>query len=121
MRLEDIEDIKAALAVYNATPEADTIERASARERYLAALLISAPALLATAKAAAWRPINEAPKDGRWVLAFGHNGPVVETMQWLWNDDMKSGDWYWWEGDCPRTQPTHWRPIGPLPVEGNGQ
>ena len=63
-----------------------------------------------------WQPIETAPKDGRWVLCWGHNAGVVESMIWHWNDDSKDGNWYWYEGDCPRTQPTHWMPMPAPPV-----
>lgn len=59
-----------------------------------------------------WQPIETAPKDGRFVLCYGHGGPVaMEPMKFYAGDAPGAGEWGWLEGDTPRRQPTHWMPL----------
>lgn len=71
-----------------------------------------------------WQPIETAPKnpDGNII---GRMGSVVCTMAWDSEDEV----WYtfnnMWEAHCERFikheyaqkgwQPTHWKPLEPLP------
>lgn len=52
-----------------------------------------------------WQPIETAPKDGTFVLAYRPCDPYFEPM--YFND----GIWHWFDGDSPSFQPTHWMPL----------
>lgn len=62
-----------------------------------------------------WMPIETAPKDGTWVLAFSPDGETLGVAQWTgtqWRDSGNSEDveWEW--------NVTHWMPLPPPPNEG---
>jgi len=69
-----------------------------------------------------WRPINTAPKDGSWILAFDpdEDGGLIRVVHWsdaLWTKEGE--DWVTDAlGPCPDvmelTGATHWMPL-PLP------
>jgi hypothetical protein len=108
VRLEDIEEGERLLAEAEEYPKyAEIIALRQWLRRH-------APALIAAAKAAAWRPISEAIPFDR-VLVSGEQKPHGTV----------AGYWWWHEDDLdasgiPLGHPnaTHWRPIGPLPEEG---
>jgi hypothetical protein len=114
VQLEEIERLEHLLMHY----KRDGLEMS--RSAIAEALLANAPALIAAAKAAAWRPIETAPRDGtRIIVAFWlHNKPDTERCaviaEWVegegWMIDEET-QWFPYP-------PTHWRPIGPLPGEG---
>lgn len=73
-----------------------------------------------------WQPIDSAPKDGGWIIAYcdGHVMPLI----WVEADeycDYKSG-WCFgtadWGGTLydgvneVRVPPTHWMPLPPPPT-----
>lgn len=49
-----------------------------------------------------WRPILEAPTDGRWVELYNCNSRATDTGQW------DHGEWNQKEGNGAMT---HWRPM----------
>lgn len=58
-----------------------------------------------------WQPIETAPKDGKDVLVFTHNGLVRLAFY----DKALGGVWSSWPGRNQCT-PTHWMPL-PAPPE----
>lgn len=64
-----------------------------------------------------WQPIETAPKDGRFILAFWPN-KVQETIAF---DPIRG----WMNGydDNPCHQPTHWKPLddGPVTAKVEGE
>lgn len=60
-----------------------------------------------------WQPIDTAPKDGRWIIAYGDIALTdcpVGVVRWsktylLWDaeNDPDQGPW--------QTTPTHWMPL----------
>lgn len=86
-------------------------------------------AALEAADAAAWQPIETAPKDATKILAFGLwagqiNGPdEVPTVQIaLWSDGRSDYPGFAWnvvgtDAYAAWIKPTHWRPLpGPPPM-----
>lgn len=75
-------------------------------------------AALEAAEAAAWEPIETAPKDGTYILLW-RPGFRQETAHWL--ADMIGFDWPWLlplpGEDRMRLKPTHWRPLPEPPKE----
>ena len=73
-------------------------------------------ALIAAAKAAAWRPISEAPRDGKTVVAI-HVSAWTSRPSIIHWDDVDGWSGITAENEKIRVKypPTHWRPIGPLP------
>jgi len=72
-----------------------------------------------------WQPIESAPKDGKWIIAF--DGEKVMPMVWVNGDEYQpySGWCYGvetWGGvlydgyNEVSRQPTHWQPL-PTPPE----
>ena len=67
---------------------------------------------------AEWRPIDSAPKTGRWVLLWW---PAVTDAAFVgyyvgrWKDAISGEHW----GDTPG--PTHWMPLPPPPFPTSGQ
>lgn len=58
-----------------------------------------------------WQKIDNAPKDGRWVLVTWKGSPHrMEAMRY-----DENGDWQWWEGDVTNNPPTHWMPLPKAP------
>lgn len=61
-----------------------------------------------------WRPIESAPKDGRWIVGIGHLWlpEVPDTLQW--RDEWRGGAW---SNGCSEEdhQPTHWMPLPAAP------
>jgi hypothetical protein len=62
-----------------------------------------------------WQPIETAPKDGTWILAWlGGIADIADTIQWNYGG--------WWNGSnghvATAAQPTHWRPLPTPPTEG---
>jgi hypothetical protein len=53
-----------------------------------------------------WRPIEEAQRDGRWMLIYG---PDVRPVQAHWNDAAEQ----WQRFNCcdRGLEPTHWMPL----------
>ncbi len=80
-------------------------EAATAIRAYLSAL---------PASGAGWRPIAEAPKDGRLFIAWGA-GDVPYVTSHL------SADTFAHLGGHPKPVPTHWMPLPspPLPAIGD--
>jgi hypothetical protein len=78
-------------------------------------------ALDAVDPARVWRPIDEAPTDGTWVLVWVptpppgwlHADPYVTTA---FNDE-DWGEGHWWDLEENRIDPTHFLPL-PEPPEG---
>jgi hypothetical protein len=79
-----------------------------------------------------WRPISEAPRDGRTTVDLLYPYPRGRAVNCFWVDDGTFGPgWYWrepaWEGGellpedqwslvCyPNMQPTHWMREPPAP------
>jgi len=63
-----------------------------------------------------WQPIETAPRDGAFVLAFGeHNGALADCsiaiIQW-WDD---AGGWFS-DGREYTFSPTHWMPLPEPPL-----
>lgn len=64
-----------------------------------------------------WQPIETAPRDGTQVLATWYDtwkrgAPHVEVCE---TGDV--GVWFYsYDGDRPRTPPTHWMPLMPPPI-----
>lgn len=85
-------------------------------------LQFHAPKLLASAKAAAWRPIETAPKDGTPVLLFVPDedfDPITGVEVGVWESATRYAAEGWFIQGYPAVSPpTHYRPIGPLPEEG---
>lgn len=54
-----------------------------------------------------WQPIETAPKDGTWFLAYEADVPMYTAH---WDED----GWYDLEWKC---RPTHWMPL-PEPPSG---
>lgn len=70
-------------------------------------------------EAVAWQPIETAPKDGAWILAWlGGIAGCPDTIQWAYGG--------WWNGSTGHVRseasPTHWMPLpqAPRPSEGGG-
>lgn len=80
--------------------------------------------IIAALKAAEWRPIEEAPKNGTPILVFipfqwssGEGASVWDVAHW----DEHTAKWttrtapnYYQHCD-PECQPTHFKPLGPGP------
>lgn len=67
---------------------------------------------LSRAESDEWRPIASVPKDGTDVLLFQ---PHTTGGIWTdyWDEDAPGGpDW----AICSEAEPTHWKPVPPLPV-----
>lgn len=79
-----------------------------------------------------WKPIESAPRDGRWVITW--DGAEVQPA--CWEDDRGgggSGDVGWCCGDSRwggvlyeginlmKVQPTHWMPLPTPPVTGEAE
>lgn len=76
--------------------------------------LSCAKCVLEAADAAAWRPIETAPRDGTLILA---------TVKHIGCDAVSFWGAGWREttnGLMLRDEPTHWQPL-PAPPEGEGQ
>lgn len=62
----------------------------------------------------AWRPIEEAPKDGTPILAWRYGWRHPKLIVWY-------GDWHTWMwhgvGARLNEQPTHFQPLPPPPEE----
>ena len=82
-------------------------------------------ALAAAADRAAWRPIEEAPKDGTSVLLYAEcshqvellsfKEPIVLTGYWDEIDQAWCSTTSTWEG--PFFEPTHFQPLPAPPTE----
>ena len=57
-----------------------------------------------------WRPISEAPKDGRRVLAFAGSRPFIARH------GRATG---WWDDNDLMRDPTHWMPLPAAPTGGS--
>jgi hypothetical protein len=74
-------------------------------------------AALEAADAAAWEPIETAPKDGTEILVETSDGVTIGAYG-------KDGPIYWLvpnyqdQEDRDLCSPTHWRPLPSPPVEG---
>lgn len=70
-------------------------------------------ALLTAAQGQEWRPIAEAPSDGRSVLVIGgrHEEPIIMGAD---------GDWWRSCGPDSGSTPTHWMPL-PLAPQAEGE
>ena len=67
-----------------------------------------------------WQPIETAPKDGTWVLAYDADeyGETTETAHWVRNG-MFGGAWE--ISDEMQIKPTLWMPLPAPPAkEGRG-
>ena len=73
-------------------------------------------ALARRGAAVQWRPIEEAPKDGTWILV-GAPGKEPETA--CWSSSVWLEGWYSGGGRSdsygPSFEPTHWMPLPPPP------
>jgi hypothetical protein len=134
VRLEEIESgdaLHQAVLDAIARGDANAINEKRALQEWL---LFYAPELIAAATAAAWRPIETAPRDETQILACeckpkhlsdkGYTSDV-SIVRWSGNDWVAMADGYeairsegdtWTDYHEPFV--THWRPIGPLPGEG---
>jgi len=60
-----------------------------------------------------WQPIETAPKDGSWFLAFNPNS----NMCWApyefasWTTDWSGRSYYCQEDTSEETEATHWMPL----------
>jgi hypothetical protein len=73
----------------------------------------AAAAAIAAYEAAQWRPIEEAPTDGSWVLLW-----CGWTIEGRWSEDGKRVKRGWsedGEGINPIFMVTHFRPLLPCP------
>jgi hypothetical protein len=64
-----------------------------------------------------WQPIETAPRDGTWFLAFGKHSRDRCTMMvicWDGDPDWVSAD----DGYRPYLSPTHWMPLPNPPKQG---
>lgn len=61
-----------------------------------------------------WQPIETAPRDGRWFLAFGtHSRNLSTQMVIRWDGDRwQSSD----DGFAPYLTPIHWMPLPEPPA-----
>lgn len=95
-----------------------------------------ASAILALLEPEGWQPIDTAPKDGTKIdLLYPY--PRGRTINCFWDDSpVIGGAWIWltpiwkdgnllpeseWSNNCyPNMDPTHWRPVSPLPSPNIG-
>jgi hypothetical protein len=88
----------------------------------------------ASNEAHGWRPIESAPRDGTWILAYGTTYPGQEAFSYVakWSDDGFGGkvDMRWciagsYDNDAgwERVEATHWQPLPepPQPIAGDGE
>lgn len=87
-----------------------------------------------------WRPIETAPKDGRFILAYQPKedalppDPEVAVVQWfeprwprfeeqpelgedIFRRVIDTSEGYWSGGPCDPWRATHWMPLPPPPPE----
>lgn len=78
--------------------------------------------ILEAAEAAAWQPIETAPRDGTRVLVYQDGEAAVAS--WMTAIEDGSGDWIIWRrnGSNPlairQPAPTLWQPIRMPPAQG---
>lgn len=63
-----------------------------------------------------WKPIESAPKDGTWFLAYGLGPLPCQVMQWAEYDGDGRLTWRDYNGFEYMEGPTHWMPL-PDPPE----
>jgi len=98
---------KAALAVRQARNGSITPpEKGTEYDEHLAR------AALEAAMAELWRPIEEAPKDGRQMILLLTPSRFPQVAF--------SNTW-WTAGFSVENKPTHWMPIEPLPTPPRGE
>ena len=81
--------------------------------------MVKGRAALANAEPAGWQPIETAPKDGSFYLAFG------EGKTWTQNqpNGCYPGEWYFsesrgeWRGYSLTDESTHWMPLPTQPKD----
>jgi len=66
---------------------------------------------------ATWQPIETAPKDGRHIFCFLHDGLISEVW---WQRDSLDGTEYWQDYWDSEPKPTHWMPL-PAPPTTEGE
>lgn len=69
-----------------------------------------------------WQPIETAPRDGTWFLAYSPDGITLGVARWHGGGWADSSDPY---DDCHEWRLTHWQPLPtppmntkPVPAEG---
>jgi hypothetical protein len=58
-----------------------------------------------------WRPIESAPKDGTYILAYPIWGPPHEVAEIYWQVMRRESRWAIPFGPACVRQPTHWMPL----------
>jgi hypothetical protein len=84
----------------------------------------AAQAVIAEHERRQWRPIEEAPKDGRHILAWAAGWATAGIVYWIGNGrDMQDGKPGWTTGQWDKYEqfycelPTHWMPLPQPPKE----
>lgn len=71
-----------------------------------------------------WRPIESAPKDGKWLLLYGNgSGFMACTFVGYWGRRYADEPLGWQEAFAlrqPPARPSHWRPLPPPPAPREG-
>lgn len=91
-----------------------------------------APSILSALKAVEWQPIETAPRDGTEILLWGAlSGPKYDRENDCWGYGevteqvvslacFRRGMWQTGGFNSPKN-PTHWRPLGPVPENEHGR
>lgn len=75
-------------------------------------------ALKARLAAVEWQTIENAPKDGRWILAWSPNDEAHDKLRFIDKAHKPDSGWYDTYGEM--CMPTHWMPLPPAPA-GKGR
>ena len=66
-----------------------------------------------------WQPIEAAPKDGTWLLAYiPRDAPHVLVLRWTTNTEGRYAAWR--DGEYYCYEASHWMPL-PDPPAGGGE
>ena len=63
-----------------------------------------------------WQPIDTAPKDGTWILAWGEG--TYDVVQWVPDEHSPRGGYFSPE-DSGSVDPQYWMPLPPAPLDGD--